>query len=307
VIWLYSFSYYGLQKLQFATIENGRAQVSFDSGRLKSELDPHPNTDGYVVALQIRSYEDDRHDLWYRTPNISPDELWTNFRAAVNSLGKATASPPGTKLVLDSPHRRHITLLYFDGRPAANADLTVSEYLWDNNHCAGPSGLDFGTFRTNAQGTIQVLAPLVPLYLDGVSYYEKAGVGPAGVAYSNNIGLKLVAEQDMIVKEGWQLTDDDSLLEEFKLQVLTAAGRPRPNIDVYGTWNTNTCGGADRIGRTDFKGRARIGLDTSFIHLELMIGGPYSAGDRQAEGKSRDLTNDELRELFSKQKLIIKW
>src|SRR5579862_4896829 len=42
-IWLYSFSYYGLQMLQLATIQNGLARVSLDTEKLKHELDPHPN------------------------------------------------------------------------------------------------------------------------------------------------------------------------------------------------------------------------------------------------------------------------
>jgi len=38
-----------------------------------------------------------------------------------------------------------------------------------------------------------------------------------------------------------------------------------------------------------------------------MIGGPYSAGDPEADNKSRDLTDAELRELFAKHKLTIRW
>jgi hypothetical protein len=38
-----------------------------------------------------------------------------------------------------------------------------------------------------------------------------------------------------------------------------------------------------------------------------MIGGPYSAGDPELKDKSRELTDDELRELFSKHKLTIRW
>jgi hypothetical protein len=103
------------------------------------------------------------------------------------------------------------------------------------------------------------------------------------------------------------LTDDDSLLDEYELRVLTVTGRPRSGINVYGSWNTNTCGGGDRIGQTNSKGMARIDLDPSFTRLGLLIGGPYSPGDPESKDKSRDLTNDELHELFSTHKLTIRW
>ena len=52
-VWLYSYSWYGLQKIQLAAIENGLALMSLDAAKLKRQLDPNPTTDGYVVVLQI--------------------------------------------------------------------------------------------------------------------------------------------------------------------------------------------------------------------------------------------------------------
>jgi hypothetical protein len=295
VIWLYSYSWYGLQKIQLAAIKNGLALVTLDTGRLKRELDPHPNTDGYVVVLQIGEH------LWYTTPNIPPDVLWSDLSSAVNSLGRASASTGGeTQLVLTPPAKRHITLLYPDGHPAANADITPSIYLWDTNHCGFHEGLPLGTFRTDKSGTIEVSAPLVALYLDGIFYYDEAGG-------SRNLGLKTGLEENLVLKEKWELTEDDDLSYNVEVRVLTADGQPRQDVDVYGNWNTNTCGGADRVGRTDSKGVAQVSVDPSFNALELMVGGPYSAGDPAAEGKSRDFTDAELRELFSKHIVTIRW
>jgi len=206
-----------------------------------------------------------------------------------------------TQLILPSPTKRHITLLYPDGRPKVGMDLTVSEFLWNQNHCAVHEGLPLGSFRTDEKGTIEVLAPLVPLYLD-VEYLHNVGTGPAGVAYSANSGMKIGPEERVVVKEEWELAGIT-----VELRVLTPSGQPRRGVDIYANWNTNTCGGHDRIAETDAKGTARLDLDATFTALGLMIGGPYSVGDPDAEGKSRDLTDAEMRELFSKRKLTVRW
>jgi hypothetical protein len=302
VIWLYCYSWYGLQKMQLTTIQAGHASVPLDTGKLKSELDPHPNTDGCVVALQIGEHQ------WYRTADISPDDFWNDISSVVKSLGQSIVLPTGeTQLILPPLTKRQVTLLYPDGHAAVNADITVSIYLWDMNHCGVHEGLPLGTFRTDQTGTIEVLAPLVALHFDGIRYYQEAGTGPLGVSYSYNIGLKTGPKENLVLKEKWELTEADNVFRDVELRVATATGRPRKDINVWGMWQTNTCGGGDRIGQTDSKGVARIRLDPSFTGLELMIGGPYSVGDPEADNKTRVLTDDEMRELFSKHKLTIRW
>ena len=301
-IWLYSYSWYGLQRAQLAAIENGVASLPPDTAKLKRELNPHPNTEGYVVALQLGEHS------WCRTPDISPEVLWNDLAAAVNSLGRATRVSAGeTELILPPLTNRHITLLYPDGRPAASANFETSIYLWDRNHCGFHEGLPLGTLRTDKTGTMEVLAPLVPLYFDGVSYFEENGEGPAGVAYSANTGLKAGAEANLVLRKKWNLTEEDELFDDVDVRVLNGNGRPRKDVDVFGNWATNTCGGFGTIGRTDAKGAARIRIDPSFTKLKLTIGGPYGADDPAAEGKSRDFTDAELRELFAKHKITIRW
>jgi hypothetical protein len=296
-LWLYSYSWYGLQQYKLAAIQNGLAVVPLDRDRLKRAADPHPNTDAYVVVIQAGEH------LWFRTPDIPPDSFWTDLPGAVRLLGSTTKLPTGeTQLILPAPARRHITLLDPDGRPRTNLDLNVSIYLWDQNHCGVHEGLPLGSFRTDAKGTIEVLAPLVPLYIDGLEYYVYGGTGPAGPAYSSNIGMKIPADQTIAIKVTWEVPQFT-----LQLQLLTPTERPRPDVDVYGNWSTNTCGGADRIARTNASGIVQLDLDATFTGLTLMIGGPYSAGDPEREKNTRKLTDTELSELFSRHKLTIRW
>ena len=296
-LWLYSYSWYGLQQFKFAAIQDGLAVVPLDIARLKREADPHPDTSAFVVVIQAGEHR------WYRTPDISPKDFWADLPGAIRSLGKTTNLPGGeTRLTLPQFSRRRITLLDPSGRPKANTDLTASIYLWDQNHCGFHQGLPLGGFRTDAKGTIEVLAPLVPLYLDGLQYFEEAGIGPAGPAYSDNTGLKIAADQNVVNQVAWQVPQFT-----VQLQVLALSGRPRAHVDVYGNWNTNTCGGHDRMAETDAKGIVQLDLDATFTALTLMIGGPYSADDPEAGKNTRELTGAELRELFSKHKLTIHW
>src|SRR5262249_40563402 len=148
---------------KLAAIQSGLAVVALDIDRLKREAGPHANTSAYVAVIQAGEH------LWFRSPGVAPDRFWTDLQGAIRSLGSSTDLPTGeTQLVLPAPVRRRVTVLYPDERPRANLDLTVSIYLFDQNHCGLHEGLPLGKFRTDAKGAIEVLAPLVPLYLDGL-------------------------------------------------------------------------------------------------------------------------------------------
>ena len=78
-------------------------------------------------------------------------------------------------------------------------------------------------------------------------------------------------------------------------------------VDVHDNWNTNTCGGHDRVAQTDGTGTVRLNLDATLTGLTLMIGGPYNAGDSQGIKNTRALTGAELRKLFSEHELTVRW
>lgn len=167
---MYTYSGCGVQKVKLAQIENSRTLLPVDTEKVKRELDPHPDPEVYVLVIQIGEH------LWYRTPNISLAVIWTDLIGSLSSLGRATALSTGeTRLILPSPSKRRITMLYPDGRPAANADVQVSAYFFDIGHCGGHEGLPFGTLRTDEKGTFTVLAPLIPLFLHNIIYFAKVG------------------------------------------------------------------------------------------------------------------------------------
>ena len=161
--------------------------------------------------------------------------------------------------------KRRITLLYPDGRPRANADVSVSEYVWEYNHCAVHRGLPLGKYRTDAKGSIEVRAPLVPLYVEQ-SYFEKVGTGPVGT-YELHLGIKTGIAPVIVLKKQW-----DIAMFAVDLRVLSRSGRPRPHVHVWGMWHTATCGGGDEYGTTDSVGRVQINLDATTYALNLYTG-----------------------------------
>ena len=98
---------------------------------------------------------------------------------------------------------------------------------WDQNHCGVHEGLPLGAFRTDTQGNHRSSRPLVPLYLDGLEYFEEAGSGPTGPAYSDNTGMKLAADETVVIHVAWHIPQFT-----VQLQVLTRSGGPRPHVEV---------------------------------------------------------------------------
>jgi hypothetical protein len=293
-IWLYSLSGYGVHSVKLSRIENGRALMPADFEEAKRELNPNQTANLYVLAIQVGEH------LWYRTPNISPEVIWTDLAGRVNSLGQSTVLPSGeTRLILPLPSNRRITMLYPDGRPAASADVQVSVYFYDMGHCGGHQGLPLGTFRTDQKGTFTVTAPLVSLYLDNITYFEDEGSGPAGKAYSYNTGMKLPSDERLTLKEAWELTGDDYLTDEFELHVLTTTGKPTPGVEIYEDHRTNQiCGGHDHPGTTDSHGTAKIALIAGTISALTLV---------RPDGQERALTTPELHSLFTHHKLTLRW
>jgi hypothetical protein len=290
-VWLYSYSWYGLQSTKLAEIQNGVAEIPLDTERIRRGLDPHPNTDAYVVVLQLAQ------NIWFRSPDISPESVWKDFTQVLNGLGQTTTLPEGAALLtLPALDKRRITLLHEDGRPAVNVPVSLSIYLYDSNHCGHHFGLPLGNLLTDGGGTIEVTAPLVTLYLDGITYYERRMRG----VYELNIGLKLGPEHAVVIRKAWNFTDRPDLPEqEFEIRVLDAGGKPLPDVNVDEIIRANTCGLRNgSIGQTNSLGTARVRFVPQIVDdLRLL----------RLNEEPRVLSADELQQLFARRTLTVKW
>jgi hypothetical protein len=294
-VWLYSCSWYGLQSTKLANIENGLAKIPLDTEKIRHSLNPHPNTDAYVLVLQFPQ------NIWFRSPDVSPESIWKDLGQGLNRLGQSNALADGeTLLILPAPVKRRITLLHEDGRPAVRELVSVSIYLYDSNHCGFHTGLPLGNHFTDGAGTIEIAAPLVPLYLDNIRYYESEGQGPAGQAYELNIGLKLGSEPAVVARKAWEFSGIPDLPEqEVDLFVLDSRGTPLPDVNVEETLRAHTCGAVNgSIGRTDSAGKVHVRLVPQVV-AKLELSRPNE--------RPRSLSVDELQELFAMRTLAIKW
>jgi hypothetical protein len=121
------------------------------------------------------------------------------------------------------------------------------------------------------------------------------GSGLVGT-YELHLGIKTGTASAIVLKKQWDIE-----MFAVELRVVTRAGRPRPNVHVWGMRHTTTCGGGEEYGTTDSGGRVQIGLNATTYALNL-----YTGAYRN-DGENRDLTEAELRELFAKRRLTIAW
>lgn len=98
-VWLYHYSWYGLGKFELARIVQGQARIQLSEARLRAEVRPHPNTDAFVVVLELPG------PRWHRSPGLAPASLLSQLPASLNALGTSTVEPSGEVLVV-CPRRR---------------------------------------------------------------------------------------------------------------------------------------------------------------------------------------------------------
>lgn len=295
-LWLYSYSWYGLQSIKLADLQGGVAEIPLDIEKIQRELNPHPNTDAYVVVLQLPK------SIWFRSPDISPESVWKDFTHVLNRLGQATTLPDGTALlILPEPDKRQITLLHEDGQPVVKVRISVSIYLYDRNHCGSHIGLPLGDFVTDGTGTVEVTAPLIPLFLDNVIYYERDETATVSGAYELHVGLKFGPEHALVARKAWNFPGRRDLPEqEFEIRVFDPRGKPLPSVRIAEIDRARTCGAVnENIGETDSSGTAHIRFVPQIVaQLDLFL---------PKENSRRELSADELQQLFAKRTITVRW
>ncbi len=287
-VWLYHYVWGGLGSFKLADIENGQARIRLSKQRLEAEIRRPAHPGSYVIVLSLPG------GLWRRTADLNAASLFTGFAAALNALGQSHSVPSGeTVLVLPSLAKRRLTLQFEDGRPAAGREVLVSIYVSAENHCGVHQGLDLGAFRTDASGTIEVTAPLVDLNLNA-PHYELEGGGPAGPAYWAASDLRIGSSPREVIRRAWELPRRD-----YALQVVKPDGSPAVGVSVSQTLRTRDCGArSGGVGQTDAAGVARFQLIAPATDaLQLIAAGL----------PSQDLSEAELRELFSKGRLTVRF
>lgn len=283
-VWLYSLAWEDLEKFNLGTIKNGRVRIRL----IRKALQPLRTLEAHVIVIELPQ------NHWYRTANIEPRTLLRNFSKGLNTLGRTKAYPSGEMLlVLPTLTNRRITFQSESGKPVSGMEVRVSIYLYDRNHCGRHTGLPIGKFRTDAKGEIEFRAPLVPLYLDELEYYRKINESELGPEYEAMVGLKTGSKPRVLVRKVWNLPE-----KGFEIRVQNADGTPVVGASVSQKLRSYECGAwSGTIGKTDNKGVARVQFAPGETELLTLIKG------RQR----RELSYEELKELFSTGRIALKW
>lgn len=286
-IWLYTLAWGYLEKFNLGIIKNGQARIRLSMNIIQPKQ-TSPAPEAYVIVIELPQNQ------WYRTADIEPRIFFRNFSKILNTLGKAKVySSDGTLLVLPTLIRRRIIFQSENGKPMSGMDVHVSIYLYDRNHCGRHTGLPIGKFRTNAKGEIEFKAPLVPLYLDELEYYRKINESELGPKYEAVVGLKIGSKPKVLVREVWNLPE-----KRFEIRVQNADGTPVVGALVSQKLRSYECGAwSGIIGKTDNKGVARLQFAPGETELLTLVKG------RQR----RELSDEELKKLFSIGQINLKW
>jgi hypothetical protein len=233
-----------------------------------------------------------RFSTIYLSPPLAAEKLGNDWPTGLEQIGHLT----GSDLVLPAPTRRTIRLLYPDGRPLAGARVPVSLYGSSQNHCGVAVGIKLGDFATNTRGEVAVVAPNSSLALS-IGYFEAEAHGPAGEAFSPRQDVIVSGEPMTTVKKLWSLPQRD-----YVLRLRTASNQPIVHAHLTACMNFDGCGGGcGPIGapESDTSGMIRFREEDLRVMRSLTV--------VSEEGKERNLTDSEMRELLLAYELNLRW
>ncbi|HXJ93602.1 MAG TPA: hypothetical protein VMT20_12040 [Terriglobia bacterium] len=233
-----------------------------------------------------------RFSTIYISPPLPAKNLGRDWPTALHQIGGLN----GGDLVLAAPVRRSIRLLYPDGRPLVGAQVGVRLYGSSRNHCGVAVGITLGTFTTNADGELAVVAPTASLALS-IPYYEVNAGGPAGEAFSAMQDLIVGGEPVIIVKKRWTLPE-----HEYVVHLRSATEQPIPHAHLTACMNFDGCGagcGPIMAPESDASGTIRF--------REQDLRSMRSVTVVSEEGRERNLTDLEMHEFLSSYHLDLRW
>ncbi|MDQ6768178.1 MAG: hypothetical protein M3Z41_10255 [Candidatus Eremiobacteraeota bacterium] len=241
-VWLQSYSWNGGDKFKIGTIVDGTTTISLSDALSPTLINPlDGNHDNWVVLLQIGS------SLWYETQTLNHHTLFSNFVAAVNSLGKAKTSGRTTELVLPAPSKRTITFLNLDGMPVARSTVGVSLHVSDADHCGVEQGPSIGDYRTDPNGRLTITYPPQPLAL-AIGHFE-----PKQPGWWYEL-IVVGSEKSISVRRNFRFPP----WSRWQVTVMRPDGRPVAGALVSSYFNAGCgqAGGAEA--KTDSSGRASL-------------------------------------------------
>jgi hypothetical protein len=228
----------------------------------------------------------------YLSPPLSREKLGSDWRTALTNLGQGKSD----QLVLPRPTRRTIHFLYPDGKPLRGATVSVLLFGSTANHCGFPVGIPLGVPVTNQQGEISFVASNTPLAVVR-SYYEAQSGGPAGVAYAIRAYLTTGGDQEITLRESWSLPEYDYLLTIH-------APDSKPIEGVAGEaclWDVGCGASCGPIGNAASDSAGVLHFRTEDLRAMRTI------RLVDAQGKVRNLDNEEMRTLLTAHESTIVW
>ncbi len=233
-----------------------------------------------------------RFSTIYLSPPLAAEKLGKDWPTALQQIGHLN----GSHLVLAAPTRRTFRLLYPEGKPLAGVGVPISLYGSSENHCGVAVGIKLGVFTTSAEGEVAVVAPNSSFALS-IGYFEEEADGPAGKALSARQDLIVGGEPVITLKRLWTLPEYD-----YVIHLQTAGNQPIVHAHLTACMNFGGCGvgcGPTRAPESDASGTIRF--------RERDLREMRSLTVVSEEGKQRDLTDAEMRELLSTYQLIMRW
>ena len=292
ILKLYCIGWGFVHEYDLGLVENGMLNFTFTPEMLVGRLSDRQTNDlsyenlidfltmgrrTFVVALSLP----DNH--WYRAPdqvlteefkiyreqNIPLDELITLYwkevlhmvYTGISGMAAEVASTQSgiSTMILPELEERVILILDENGTPMTNKEVRLAVYMTTENHCGGHHGLALGTFSTDTNGEIHVIAPALPLYLEEALYYDPDGIYAGIPVYLGREGLMIGPNPLEVVQKAWPENFEP---RDLHLTVLDSNGTPMPDVTVHVRLRLQVCGAISRQ-------HGRSGED-GIVHLHLL-------------------------------------